>query len=699
MMSTSTCSDVLEPCASILQPLSDISLIENPSNNNELLLLGSWKSDRCFRYKIEENEFVSLYTGLRDLNPDQDIRTTTVIKGMEPDTVIVIGHCWHGRGRASFYSILNTKIIGWEKIEPTQNDSCGNDISLDSKNNNNNNNNRRGSNSNSNSNNRRYSSDMVDDIIKIGNENYEQDLIKLYDNHEFHSSGCCIVRFKNWLIISGGSMHESRNSFSIFEIGYNSDKKMYKSPKFVTRLELNELNLGYSFHGCITLYENYETNVIELLLFGGHCAVFKDSFCKIKIDFNALINNIEQYNWQQSVDADNLFTTTTATTNNNNSNNSNNGNNSNNSNNNTNSKPSDGNDSNENNESNESSDDSDNNSNSNSNGNNKTVEWPMGIEFSTYENDKFIANMRDNFVEFNKTFFKKIKDEDVESSILWSFTYQFVFSRYLLIIGGAWDSFQNQEIIYFDTKNISWHVLYYQDQKETTEKDKQKPNVCNVNPRLKQKDDAIKIDDKEERPLSQESTSTTATDEIMTETSDLKLKKNVIIGDNDDNDDNHDDDCDEKHIVSLPYATYGVASVLNSKHANTVHIMGGVIKAQDGSYTYKDSHWKWKLTRNIRWKVERIIWIGFYKNNDKIDIDILSDYSSDGDNQEDDIKDINEDKDVILRSPRRIDRNQIDFDFDEEKKDEKRICLIPMLPKDIICFILLFLRDLNVFEC
>ena len=112
----------------------------------------------------------------------------------------------------------------------------------------------------------------------------------------------------------------------------------------------------------------------------------------------------------------------------------------------------------------------------------------------------------------------------------------------------------------------------------------------------------------------------------------------------------------------LPKKILGHRSIITND--NILHIIGG---CEDIKFTITSSHhWKFNLTKNISWKIERIIWLGFYG--------VVTDYTD-------------------YNQFRPKNRKKI-----QQMVLSKRQCLLPILPKDVVFYILDFLRNQCIFD-
>ena len=242
-------------------------MIANPSNCDEILLLGGYRKNKFYRYDIPTHSFSKIsykhYGTLRDLRTDRrKIYFSCAVSGVKADTIIMIGTFDINEtrgGKKMFYAIYNSKTFQWEKhsyMDTSPRKNC-----------------------------------------------------LLFENTIMHDEGCKMIRYKKWLIISGGS--NTFDKISIFEI---TDSMNTQFPKLIKTFTLGTPNVKskYYYHGCIEIPiannnsnngcstiidSNSNFNLCQLLLFGGNQRMFIKSFCQINIDFDLLdILNVDSMN-------------------------------------------------------------------------------------------------------------------------------------------------------------------------------------------------------------------------------------------------------------------------------------------------------------------------------------------------------------------------------------------------------------------
>ena len=282
--------------------MSKICLVQNPSNWQELMVMGSEQSRDVYTYNMQTQKYFKLskkqsYHAIGNISRNKADKKKpmghTAIKinpKIKPNSILSIG------GRGSQFYEYNTKTYTWT----TQKSHLNND----------------NNNNNTNSNKSKPKSKNV-------NKKFD---VKWKPEKFGHQSGCRAMCYKSWIFVCGSWFIDS-NILSIFKM----NKEWLNFSKLVKKIELP---FAYFLHGCIC-YKPKESNmnrysysgkiwndhIVHCVLFGGFDdAMLLKSFVKVEID----LKKLEMYN--------NKDKNNTATTNNkdNNNNNNDNGNSSNN---------------------------------------------------------------------------------------------------------------------------------------------------------------------------------------------------------------------------------------------------------------------------------------------------------------------------------------------------------------------------------
>ena len=132
--------------------------------------------------------------------------------------------------------------------------------------------------------------------------------------YTFGSDGCRVIRYKQWVLVSGGRSFS--NTLAIFQVERPRDqdpKSKESEYEYEYKLKLVkqcELPIHYCYHGFMILNE-INDHKIDGILFGGKGINFRESFCTFVIDFAfdgtiviaSMQNNEEEEKANVSVDA------------------------------------------------------------------------------------------------------------------------------------------------------------------------------------------------------------------------------------------------------------------------------------------------------------------------------------------------------------------------------------------------------------
>ena len=238
-------------------------LIENPSDHDEVLQFSSFNMNRIIRYNIRSQQSSLIDEKNTNYNVDVigsfSVRCLTVLKGIKPDTIIVMGRTNMKRLHQSFYNVFNTKQMQWKNMTSAVN----------------------------------YQ--LLSNTIPIADDAS----VSANATTSMHSSGMrALICGQKWLIISGG--HSDYNVLSIYELDHDTQYPVKLLDSIVTDSEVSGDEWEFQYHGIICL--NCDTKVtmmqtdkikkteIKLLLFGQPWNCFEDTFVVIYIQIKEIIN-------------------------------------------------------------------------------------------------------------------------------------------------------------------------------------------------------------------------------------------------------------------------------------------------------------------------------------------------------------------------------------------------------------------------
>ena len=207
--------------------MSLIGLITNPSNTEELLLLGSQDNNDIHTYNMTSKKFTKI--GQIDfLENKMKVSQVVAIQSGTINTCIILFGTYDS-DRGEFYAVFDTKTNKFT--------FCKHYIPID-------------------------------------------------DKFIFHNNGCQSLIFENWLFISGGFAIECRSKISIFQLNKKTNAILNNGePVFLINLPKEYCYL----HHALLLLSNekdFKNNKIalSLLLFGGIWQKFNESFLIVNVN-------------------------------------------------------------------------------------------------------------------------------------------------------------------------------------------------------------------------------------------------------------------------------------------------------------------------------------------------------------------------------------------------------------------------------
>ena len=256
MLQTSCWEDLSKDGLSLPVPMADIAISYNPSNKDEILLMGGFLNSTIYIYNNKTDEFKQIFPGFEQLYQGTKLSGALVVSGPTPDTVLLMGK-FYGT-KTGFYAVFDTKKLIFKPILKRQLGNCSSSIEK-----------------------RLLNNHLRSNYCLFDNK--KRNLFNL------HTGGAKLNRFKNYLIASGS--YHFKNKISIFEI--DCDTLLPKLIKVIELYDVKMVSFEYVFHGAVIIKSNYISNCIELLLFGGRRQYFETSFCKVGIDFEILKGSIK----------------------------------------------------------------------------------------------------------------------------------------------------------------------------------------------------------------------------------------------------------------------------------------------------------------------------------------------------------------------------------------------------------------------
>lgn len=266
---------------------SQLALVENASNPDELLIVGAYWNHSIYSYNMITKSFTlvankehmsKLYSNSIEKDAEPFLQPNYAHRGIVSDTVIVSG-CWWSSSTKFYYCVLNTKTLQWEIIHTFEKNDFAN-------------------------------LKMGERAIQTGMCHYASksliEQVKIGDEIE------------SWLIIAGGNFNptigncsDHSGSLTIFKL--NSKTQMPSDIVVACNLLNDEKNQGYVDHGMILLENNYSYNnnyninindnnengirsrrtIVKLLVFGGSLISFENSFRLVDVFFNNESHKIE----------------------------------------------------------------------------------------------------------------------------------------------------------------------------------------------------------------------------------------------------------------------------------------------------------------------------------------------------------------------------------------------------------------------
>ena len=265
---------------------SDIGLIENPTNLDELLLIGGYHKQDIFVYNKNRDKFIKASHHTDDFNIfginnyQHPICNVNVVSGVDDYTTIVMGT--YSKNYCSFYTVFDNILHRWCDLSIPGKDRTGRIYGLFNV----------------------YDASTHDELkkeLKYGKVGINK--------YHFHKTGFCINRYKKWLVITGGD-YPCHNKVSIFEIGNQIERYL---PKLIFKFKVKNKMFQYKYHGSVIISttsdddddddvadgdddDSNNKNIIKLLLFGGELQMFHKSFCQITLNFDQInkLQNIKQ---------------------------------------------------------------------------------------------------------------------------------------------------------------------------------------------------------------------------------------------------------------------------------------------------------------------------------------------------------------------------------------------------------------------
>lgn len=101
------------------QNMLDMGVIENPSNKEEILIMGGYRDKNIYIYNTKKRTFRKNKVDFTFLDKYMTLRGMNIstIRGIEPNTIIVIGTCdTPDTSKCGFYCIFNTLSLAWENL-------------------------------------------------------------------------------------------------------------------------------------------------------------------------------------------------------------------------------------------------------------------------------------------------------------------------------------------------------------------------------------------------------------------------------------------------------------------------------------------------------------------------------------------------------------------------------------------------------